>query len=71
VARSTGASFAAPQQWAERFCSHGVCAVGDFDGDGKADIVSFVRDTQSGDGRSNVWTAFSTGSDFGPQQKLQ
>lgn len=63
VALSDGARFAAPQLWHDYFgVGQEVPLVGDFNGDGKDDIATVVRDgTQSG----NVWIAYSDGERFG------
>jgi hypothetical protein len=43
--------------------------VGDFDGDGRADIATFVHETTSGAERGDVYVARSTGSAFGAGQR--
>jgi uncharacterized repeat protein (TIGR01451 family) len=51
--------------WHGFFCINGeVCQVGDFNGDGRDDIVAFVRDTQQGDGQGDVRVALSNGLGF-------
>jgi hypothetical protein len=41
VALSDGASFGAPQKWQDYFCTQDeICAMGDINGDGKADVVA-------------------------------
>ena len=70
VALSTGTSFRLAQIWSNSFCiGQEVCAVGDFDGDGRDDIVAFVRDTQTGIGRGDVLVARSTGYSFETSRK--
>jgi hypothetical protein len=70
VALSNGSGFGPRQKWSDWFCiGQEVCAVGDFNDDGRDDIVAFVRDTQTGTGRADVWVALSTGTAFGPAQK--
>jgi hypothetical protein len=56
--------FEAPQKWDGYFCgwSDQHCAVGDFDGDGKDDVVSLLP-------TGRIWVALSTGSpEFAPRQ---
>ncbi|MBF8191785.1 N-acetylmuramoyl-L-alanine amidase [Nonomuraea sp. K274] len=61
VATSTGTSFGAGAKWQDWFAVSGeVPAVGDFDGDGKDDIVTFTRGTNA-----DVFVALSTGTSFG------
>jgi hypothetical protein len=65
VALSDGSSFGrAGNQWAENFClSDAVCRVGDVDGDGDDDIISFVRDSRSDDTEGDVYVSLSNGVD--------
>ena len=66
VALSTGSAFGASAQWQELFCiDDETCAIGDVDGDGRDDIVAFVRNTTSGGQVGDVYVALSTGSAFG------
>jgi M6 family metalloprotease-like protein len=67
VALSTGLSFGPPRNWHGFFSlRQEVPGVGDFNGDGMDDIISFVRDEDLGAGRGDVWVALSTGANFGP-----
>jgi uncharacterized protein (TIGR03437 family) len=43
--------------------------VGDFNGDGKADIATLVHDTKTGPEAFEVYVALSTGAKFGPETK--
>jgi hypothetical protein len=71
VALSDGESFGAPTRWQDYFCTlNEVCEVGDVNGDGLADLITFVR-TNNGVGDSDVWVALSDGTKFGPGQKWQ
>ncbi|GHJ50602.1 hypothetical protein Cs7R123_79440 [Catellatospora sp. TT07R-123] len=65
VGLSTGTAFAAGAKWHDSFSPGAqVPAVGDVNGDGRADLVSF-----SHDGDADVWVALSTGTSFGPAVK--
>ena len=68
VALSTGAAFQAGAKWHEFFCIFGeIPAVGDFNGDGKDDIATFVRGTNTaGAVQGDVIVALSNGAGFGP-----
>jgi hypothetical protein len=67
VGLSNGSSFAPAQKWNDYFCVVGEeCAVGDVNGDGKADIVVFQHGTQTGTG---VYVGLSNGSSFAPAKK--
>ncbi|MCT2583942.1 FG-GAP-like repeat-containing protein [Actinophytocola gossypii] len=60
VALSTGSAFAGATKWHDHFALDGeVPAVGDVDGDGRDDIVTFTRDALG-----DVYVARSTGSGF-------
>ncbi len=66
VSLSTGAGFAASQMWHSFFCvGNEICRVGDVNGDGKDDILTFIRDTKSGAGQGDVGVALSNGAGFG------
>ncbi|MDQ7825599.1 MAG: FG-GAP-like repeat-containing protein [Candidatus Eremiobacteraeota bacterium] len=66
VALSHGTGFSEPKKWHDSFClDKEVPLVGDFDGDGKDDVASFVLDTKHGDPAcGNVYVALSTGKSF-------
>jgi hypothetical protein len=65
VALSTGGSFDEPGVWHDSFCyGEEVCGVGDFNGDGRDDIIAFVRSSTGTDNDGNVWVALSTGRGF-------
>ncbi|MGV8123186.1 MAG: FG-GAP-like repeat-containing protein [Candidatus Xenobiia bacterium LiM19] len=66
VALSTGSAFSAPVKWHDSLClNEEIPLVGDFDGDGKDDIASFVLDTKHGDPSvGDVYVALSTGTGF-------
>ena len=50
VTRSTGTSFSATSLWNAYLCIDGeLPEVGDFNGDGKADVVTFIHDTKPND----------------------
>ncbi|MBF8194343.1 VCBS repeat-containing protein [Nonomuraea sp. K274] len=60
VSASTGTTFATGSKWNDWFAPGGeIPAVGDFDGDGKDDVVTFTR----GDS-ADVFVATSTGTGF-------
>ncbi|GAA1401332.1 DUF2961 domain-containing protein [Catellatospora coxensis] len=62
VALSNGSSFGPGVKWHDFFAvGTEIPAVGDVDGDGRADIVTFTRG-----GAGDVYVALSTGSGFGP-----
>lgn len=54
-------------KWLDGFCKNAAtCTTGDFNGDGLTDIVYFVRDTQTGAGRGDVFVALNqNGVQFG------
>lgn len=71
VAFSDGMKFGPGQKWHDYFCTLAeICDVGDFNGDGKTDIVTFVRTSNRGND-DDVYVAFSDGTKFGPGQKWQ
>ena len=72
VALSNGHDhFGASQVWASDICLHNeVLAVGDFNADGKADLIEFTRGTPNpalgaADPAGDVYTALSDGTRFG------
>jgi hypothetical protein len=70
VALSTGSGFGAGQIWHDYFSiGNEIPMVGDFNGDGKDDIATFLRSTASGAARGDVYVALSTGSGFGAGRK--
>jgi hypothetical protein len=61
VALSDGTKFNPATLWHDAFCvGQEECRVADINGDGRDDIVSFVRGTSG-----TVWVALSTGNGFG------
>ncbi|MFI1197804.1 DUF2961 domain-containing protein [Micromonospora sp. NPDC020750] len=65
VALSTGSGYSAGVKWHDFFAVGAeIPAVGDVNGDGRADIITFTR----GDA-ADVYVALSTGSGFGPGVK--
>ena len=67
VGLSSGSNFSASGsgKWNDWFCvGNEIPAVGDFNGDGRDDLITFVQDTQSGASRGNVFVCTSTGSGF-------
>jgi M6 family metalloprotease-like protein len=69
VSLSTGTGFAQSIKMHEWFAPRSqVPMVGDVNGDGRADLVAFVRDAQSGSLRGDVQVSLSTGNGFGQVQ---
>lgn len=66
VALSTGRGFDAARVWHDDFC-YGLeaCIIGDFNGDGKADIAAATGPARDGNGPDDVWVALSNGNRFG------
>ncbi|MFV2116062.1 DUF2961 domain-containing protein [Micromonospora sp. LOL_025] len=65
VGLSTGTTYAAGAKWHDFFATGTeVPAVGDVNGDGRTDIITFTRG-----GAGDVYVALSTGSGFGPGVK--
>lgn len=65
VALAGGDGFYNERVWHENFCfGDEVCAVGDFNGDGRDDIIAFVRSSTGTDNDGNVWVALSDGQGF-------
>lgn len=65
VQLSNGGFFGSKQKWYDNFCTGGEgCHVGDLNGDGKDDIISFVGNSQSGSAYGDVYAAMSNGSSF-------
>ncbi len=60
VTLSTGSSFPSATKWHDDFCRDElVCTTGDFNGDGRDDIISFVRSTYLDDQQGDVYVALS------------
>jgi hypothetical protein len=59
-----------PLPWSDWFCQpNETCVVADVTGDGRDDLVAFVRSTQSGTGQNDVYVAESDGTRFLQAQK--
>ncbi|WP_027344376.1 FG-GAP repeat domain-containing protein [Hamadaea tsunoensis] len=73
VALSTGGSFAGGVKWHDWFSPAAeIAAVGDVNGDGKDDVITFTHDAiVNGTANADVYVALSTGSSFGAGQKWQ
>ena len=58
------------QLWHPSLClDDAICQSGDFDGDGKDDIVKFMRSTKGGNEEGDVWVSLSSGTQFGTASK--
>ena len=65
VRLNTGTEFASPVLWHDWFCiGDEVPKIGDFNGDGRDDIATFVRSTRTGDGDGDVYVGLSNGASF-------
>ncbi len=59
----SGFGFAEPTKWHEFFCIGAeIPLVADFNGDGRADVITFVRSTQTGSAEADVYVALSNGT---------
>ena len=64
--RFVGGDFGVTQKWHDYFALDGeIAGTGDFDGDGRDDIVTFTRGTNA-----DVYVAYSNGRSFGPGIKV-
>jgi hypothetical protein len=69
VSLSRGDRFQTSSVWHSFFSLAGeVPLVGDVNGDGMDDIITFVQKAQPGIGSAPVWVALSQGNRFGPSQ---
>lgn len=67
VALSNGSGFGEAKKWHDFFCvDKEVCKIGDFNGDGKDDIITFMRSASSGARLGDVLVATSDGTHFFP-----
>ena len=72
VALGTGGSFGQSNRWNDFFCPyHEVCAVGDFDGDGRKDVLSQAREGYAANPITygDVYVGLSGGNNFLAGQK--
>ena len=70
VALSDGTRLGPGARWSDNFCAgQQVCKTGDVNGDGKADLIGFVRTDHLTDD-SDVYVALSTGTGFGPSRQV-
>jgi hypothetical protein len=69
VALSNGTAFGQGQEWHDYFClGSEIPETGDFNGDGKDDIITFIRSTKSGSGAGDVYVSLSNGTEFGQSE---
>ncbi|MER6434395.1 VCBS repeat-containing protein, partial [Streptomyces sp900105245] len=68
---ATSTTFAAATKAHDFMCvDEETCAVGDVNGDGKSDLISFVKSTRNVEpDKGDVWVALSSGSSFSPAVK--
>jgi len=65
VRLNIGGEFAAAVRWHNSFCvGSEIPKVGDFNGDGRSDIATFVRSSQGGEAQGDVYVGLSSGSAF-------
>jgi hypothetical protein len=65
IGLSNGVNFAPGVRWSDFFCiGNEVCGVGDFNGDGRTDAATFLRDTQAGAKRGEVDIALAVGAPY-------
>ncbi len=65
IKRSNGSSVGGWEKWHDHFCILSQdCHIGDINGDGRDDIIAFVKTN------GEVWVAYSNGSSFGPATKI-
>jgi len=65
VSLSNGSHFGPGELWHGAFClGQELPGVGDFDGDGKSDVITFIRSTKTGGGKGDVFVALSNGNGF-------
>lgn len=65
VAPSNGVNFDAPYRAHDHICVGSEdCQTGDVNGDGRADVISFVKDSDPEPFRADVWVALSDGKTF-------
>ena len=70
VSLSTGSAFGPSTRWASGFARGAVTPmVGDFNGDGRSDLICFNKSAVTGDAEGDVYVALSSGSDFGRATK--
>ena len=66
VALSKGSSFGQASVWQDSFCyGDEICAIGDFNSDGRDDITAFTRSWKTDDGEGDVWVTVSARDRFG------